>query len=194
MKHSVRIASVALAFAALATLTAARQGDVKEYAGDEITSEDGIVMLRVVWTRESSGGGMKALTRDDQTLYALFKEASGGKRKIVVEDIDKISAFVMPAGRWYLAEVRTPRERNLPPVAKSLQSFEVRGDHLNFAGVYTLVMGTDQDGNQTFNTSVEYGPALVEEAAGKWPEVFGKKTLVYCPVGRKCKLPSEFRF
>ena len=38
-------------------------------------------------------------------------------------------------------------ERNLPPIAKSLQSFEVRGDHINFAGVYTIQMSTDPDGN-----------------------------------------------
>jgi hypothetical protein len=191
MKPSARTALIAVA---LVALTAARQGDVKEYDGSEITSEDGIVVMRAIWERSQSSGGMKALSRDDQTLYGLFKEAAGGKRKVIVEDIDKIRAFVMPAGRWYLAEIRTPRERNLPPIAKSLQSFEVRGDHINFGGVYTITMSTDPDGNQVANTSVDYGPALVEEAAAQWPEVFGKKTLLYCPIGKKCKLPSEFKF
>lgn len=191
MTLSARTALIALA---LVALTAARQGDVKEYDGSEITSEDGIVVLRAIWDRSQSSGGMKALTRDDQTLYGVFKEAAGGKRKIVVEDIDKIRAFVMPAGRWFLAEIRTPRERDLPPIAKSLQSFEVRGDHINYGGVYTIQMSTDPDGNQVANTSVDYGPSLVEEAAAQWPDAFGKKTLLYCPIGRKCKLPSEFKF
>lgn len=194
MKPSARLASVALALLATIALTAARQGDVKEYDGSEITSEDGIVVMRAIWDRSQSSGGMKALSRDDQTLYGVFKEAAGGKRKIVVENIDQVRAFVMPAGRWYLAEIRTPRERNLPPIAKALQSFEVLGDHINFGGVYTIQMTTDPDGNQVANTSVDFSPALVEEAAKTWPEVFTKKTLMYCPIGRKCKLPSEFKF
>lgn len=194
MNLHIRAISVAFAVAALVALTGAKKGDVKEYDGSDITSEEGIVVMRAIWERSQSGGGIKALTRDDQTLYGVFKDASGGKRKVVIEDIDKVRAFVMPAGRWYLAEIRTPRERNLPPIAKALQSFEVRGDHINFGGVYTIQMTTDSDGNQTANTSVDYGPGLVEEAAAAWPDAFGKKTLVYCPIGKKCKLPSEFKF
>jgi hypothetical protein len=188
------LSRTALITVALIALTAARQGDVKEYDGSDITSEDGIVVMRAIWERSQSGGGMKALTRDDQTVYGVFKEAMGGKRKVVVEDIDKVRAFVMPVGRWYLAEIRTPRERDLPKIATSLQSFEVLGDHINFAGVYTITMTTDQDSRQVANTAVDYSPGLVEEAAKQWPEVFSKKTLMYCPIGRKCKLPSEFKF
>lgn len=194
MNLNIRAVSIAFAVAALIALTGAKKDEVKEYDGSDITSEEGIVVLRAIWERTQSKGAMKALTRDDQTLYGVFKDASGGKRKVVIEDIDKVRAFVMPAGRWYLAELRTPRERNLPPIAKSLQSFEVRGDHINFGGVYTIQMTTDPDGNQVANTSVDFSPALVEEAAAAWPETFGKKTLLYCPIGKKCKLPSEFKF
>jgi len=190
MKLSSRIALIAIASVALV----AAKGDIKEYDGSEISSEDGIVIIRVIWDRSTAGGGAtKALTRDDQ-LYAVFKEGSGGKRKMVVEDIDKARAIVMPAGRWYLAEVRTPSKRNLPPIARAQQSFEVLGNHINYAGKYTIKFVRDAGGEESPDVVVEYPPELVAEATEIWPKVFESKTLMYCPVARKCKLPSEFKF
>lgn len=194
MNLNFRAISIVLATAALVALTGAKRGDVKEYDGSDITSEDGIVIVRVIWDRTMVGsGGTKALTRDD-VLYAVFKEGAGGKRKVVVEDIDKVRAIVMPAGRWYLAEIRTPRERNLPPIARAHQSFEVLGDHINYAGRYTIKFVRDASGEESPDVSVEFPPELVAEATEVWPKQFESKTLMYCPVGKKCKLPSEFRF
>ena len=194
MKFQSRITLAAIA---LGALVAAGQGIVSEYNGDEITSEEGVVVMRVIWDRSSSGGVNKTTNRDADKLTGVFKEAAGGKRKVLVDDIYKIRAFVMPAGRWYLAEIRTPSERNLPQIAKELQSFEVLGDHINFTGIYTIQMMTSADGKQMASVSVDFvdeGKALVKEASDAWPALFAKKTLVYCPVGRKCKLPEEFKF
>lgn len=194
MKPNIRAISIVLATAALVALTGAKKGDVKEYDGSDITSEEGIVIIRVIWDRETVGGGAtKTLTRDSN-LYAVFKEGSGGKRKVVVEDIDLARAIVMPAGRWYLHEIRTARERNLPPIARAHQSFEVLGNHINYAGRYTIKFVRDASGEESPDVTVEYPTELVAEATEAWPKQFESKTLMYCPVAKKCKSPSEFRF
>lgn len=185
-----------LAAVAIAALTAGK-GDVAEYDGSEISSEEGVVILRAIWDRESKGAMSKTLNRDSDKIYGVFKEAQGGKRKVIVEGIDKVRAFVMPTGRWYLAEIRTPNNRDLPQIAKPLQSFQVLGDQINFAGIYNLSLAIDPDSKQSWNTEVDFvndGPALIKEAANAWPELFTKKQLVYCPIGRLCKPPSELKF
>lgn len=194
MQLSARIASIAFAAIAVVALAAAKKGDVLEYDGSEISSEDGIVVMRVIWERSTTGGAAKSLTRGDDKLYAVFKEGAGGKRKVVVEDIDKLRGFVMPAGRWYLAEIRTPKERNLPPIARAHQSFEVLGNHINYAGKYTIKFVRDASGEESPDVMVEFPPELVAEATEVWPQVFQSKTLMYCPVAKKCKQPSEFKF
>ena len=172
-------------------LLAARSGDVSEYKGEQLTSEDGVVILQVVLHR-GEGSMSKTLNREDQTLVGVIREVSGN-RKMVVSNIDTIKAFVLPAGRWYVAELRTAGERDWPPIAKPMQSFEVVGDHINYAGSYSVQFAMDSSGRASSDVSVEFEEDLVKAAADAYPDLFKTKQLLYCPIARKCKPPSEFK-
>lgn len=189
-----------LVFCACFALSAhAGKIDVAEYAGQALEPGQGLVVMRLEWQRETKGGAAKVTTRDDQRLYMVLREASGKiKDKYVVSSPDTIKAFVMPAGRWYVNEVYTPGQRTLPQITKSskamLQSFEVPDNKIGFAGWFTVKLARDPEGEESFSVSIEYAPDAVREATEAFPEIFQQKTLMYCPVGRACKLPSEFKF
>jgi hypothetical protein len=176
--------------AASALLMGAKSGDLKEYAGEVVSSEEGIVVLRVI-RRQSEGGAAGVLKKDYKTLVGVLKSVDG-KRRLTIEDIDKIRAVVLPAGRWYVAELRTQAERDLPPIAKSHQSFEVVGGSINYAGQYTVTFETGSDGKPQSNVDVSYDQDLITEAATAFPDPFAAMALLYCPIGRKCKPAAEF--
>ncbi len=182
---------------ACAGLLGARSGDVSEYNGDALSSEDGLVVLRVMRHQSTSGANSLAMSRELKDLMAVLISADG-KQRLTVSNIDQVRAFVLPAGRWYVSELRTPRERDWPKIVTKeqakLRSFEVLGGSVNYAGVYDVQFVLDSEGRQSVNVNVEYGPELVKEAADAFPQAFAAMPLVYCPLGRKCKPPSEFKY
>jgi hypothetical protein len=185
--------------ACLALSAHAGKVDVVEYAGQKLEPGQGLVVMRLEWQRETKGGASKVTTRDDDKLYVVLKEASGKtKDRYIVPTPETIKAFVLPVGRWYVNEVYTPGNRGLPQITKSskamLQSFEVPDDKIGFAGWFTLKLERDPQGEESFQVAIEYAPDAVKEATEAFPEIFQQKTLMYCPVGRACKLPSEFKF
>lgn len=186
----------ALLLSAFLTLTAsAGKDDVAEYAGEALQPDQGVVVMRVEWKREAKGGMAKAITRDDDQLFIVLKDAVGkGKARFVVKGPETIKAFVLPAGRWYLAEMYTRADRNLPKIAKPLQSFQVVADKINYAGFYSIRIVNDQEGRMSPDVSVEFPPEPVQEAGAAFAELFATKELLYCPVGRLCKSPKEFKF
>lgn len=190
MKHSTRTAVVLLA---LVALSAAAKDEVVEYLGQALTPDQGLVILRVEWRRETSGGMSKVTMRDDDKLFIVLKLVEGKGRAVIAQPMS-IKAFVLPAGRWYVDEMYTPGNRKLPKIAKTYQSFEVVADKINYAGAYSIEIETDDEGRQIAKTAVDYGPDLVREATEAFPQAFETHELLYCPVGRKCKKPSEFKF
>jgi hypothetical protein len=195
-----RIRTSLLAFSACVALTAhAGKVDVVEYAGQALEPGQGLVVMRLEWQRESKGGAAKVTTRDDDKLYVVLKEASGKtKDRYIVPSPQTIKAFVLPAGRWYVNEIYTPGNRGLPQITSSskamLQSFEVPDNKIGFAGWFTLKLERDSQGEESFAVAIEYLPDAVREATEAFPEVFQQKELMYCPVGRACKPPSQFKF
>lgn len=177
-------------------LLGARSGDLNEYKGEALTAEDGLVVLRVQRRQSDRGANSLSMSREAKDLMAVIISVDG-KRKFIVGEIDEIRAFVLPAGRWYVSELRTAREKNWPRLSEKdqakLRSFEVIGGSINYAGVYDVQFVFDAEGRQSVNVNIEYGPELVKEAAEAFPTQFATMPLVYCPVGRKCKPPSEFR-
>lgn len=173
--------------------------DVTEYAGQALEPGQGLVVLRLEWQRETKGGAAKITTRDDDRLYVVLKEASGKtKDRYIIPSPETIKAFVLPAGRWYVNEVYTPGKRSLPQITKSskamLQSFEVPDNKIGFAGWFTVKLERDSQGEESFTATIDYSPDAVREATEAFPEIFQTKTLMYCPVGRACKLPGDFKF
>ena len=177
-------------------LLGARSGDLAEYKGESLSSEDGLVVLRVQ-RQQSESSSSSVVTREYRGLMAVIYSVDG-KQKFIVGGIDTIRAFVLPAGRWYVAEIRTPKERDLPQITDKqdakLRSFEVIGGSINYAGVYSVQFVLDADGRQSVNVNVEYAADAVQEAAEAFPDAFAAMPLMYCPLGRKCKPPSEFKF
>ena len=182
---------------ACAALLGARSGDIGEYKGEALSSEDGLVVMHVSRHMSDSGANSLAMGRELKDLMAVIISADG-KQKFTVGQIDTIRAFVLPAGRWYVSELRTPRERDWPKITDKkdakVHSFEVIGGSVNYAGDYSVQFVLDAEGRQSVNVNVEYGPELVKAAADAFPEAFAAMPLVYCPLGRKCKPPSEFKY
>ena len=188
--------SIVLAFAC-AALGGAHAADLQEYEGQELGAAEGLVVLRVMRQVSDSSSNTLSVSREYKNLMALIV-STDGKQKFLVNDISSVRAFVLPAGRWYVAEVRTPKERTLPKITDKKnavsRSFEVVAGAVNYAGVYSVQFVLDAEGRQSVNVNLEFGPELVKEAAEAFPQVFAAKPLVYCPIGRKCKPPSEFQF
>lgn len=186
--------SMAVVLACVALL-GARSGEIEEYAGQPLSSEDGLVVVRIVRQQSDSSSSM-VLSREYKELSAIIVSVDG-KRRFTIKEPDKIKAFILPAGRWYLSEVRTPKERDLPKIVDKqdakIRSFEVLGGSINFAGVYNLQFVTDSRGMQSVNVSLEFPPEAVAEAAEAWPDTFAAHPLMYCPLGRKCKTPADFK-
>ena len=194
----MRMSKVSIALlVACAALLGARSGEINEYKGESLTSEDGLVVLRVMRHQSDSGANNLSMSRELKDLMAVLISADG-KQKLAVSNIDQVRGFVLPAGRWYVSELHTARERDWPKIVDKSQakvrSFEVVGGSINYAGVYDVQFVLDAEGRQSVNVNVEYGPELVKEAAEAFPAAFAAMPLVYCPLGRKCKPPSEFRF
>ena len=179
---------------ALAAVSAFASDDIVEYAGQALQPDQGLVILRAEWRRETKGAASKVMTRDDDKLSFLIKSAEPKNRaKFVLKDPGTVRAFVLPAGRWYLAEMRTPSKRDFPTIAKPLQSFQVVADKINYAGLYTIEIESGDEGRLNASVGVDFGPDLVREATDAFPDAFAAHQLLYCPVGRLCKPPSEFK-
>ena len=180
-----------------AGLIAGRAADLPEYAGEEFGAEQGLVVLRI--TREYSEGAKSlAMQREQKSLIAVLVSVDG-KQKFTVTDCDKVRAILLPAGRWYVEQLQTARVRDMPKFVQNkdqakVRSFEVVGGSINYAGQYTARFPLDAEGRESVDVNVEYGPDLVKEAADAFPQAFAAKTLLYCPVGHKCKPPSAFNF
>jgi hypothetical protein len=179
-----------------ACLLAAKSRDLNEYAGEEFGADQGLVVIRVVRIK-SEGSTSLAMSREDKSLIAVFMSVDG-KQKFLVNECDQLRALLLPAGRWYVEHVRTARERDLPKFVQKdqakIRSFEVVGGSINYAGQYNARFTLESDGRQNVDVNVDYSPDLVKEAAEAFPQAFASKPLLYCPVGRKCKPPSEFNF
>lgn len=195
---SLRSASL-IAAVAVASVALAGKVDVPEFAaGQALDADHGLVVLRLDWARETKGGAAKTTTRDDQQVYIVLKEATGKtKDRYIVASPDTTKAFILPAGRWYLAELFTPGNRGLPQITRSaqatLQSFQVMGDTINFAGWWTLRLARDTGGEESFSVNIDYGPDAVREATETFPDIFTQKPLMYCAIGRACKALADFK-
>lgn len=193
MRHLKR--SILLLVACTA-LSAVRAADVDEYKGQEPAAGEGLVVLRVMREQSDSSTNTISVSREYKKLMALIV-SNDGKNKVVVNDISSVRAFLLPAGRWYVAEIRTPKERSLPKITdkkqSAMRSFEVVPAAINYAGVYSVQFVLDAEGRQSTNVSLEFPPEIVQEAATAYPEVFQAWPLLYCTIGRKCKPPSEFQ-
>ena len=177
-------------------LSAAQAADVDEYKGQEPAAGEGLVVLRVLRDQSESSTNTISVSREYKKLMALIV-STDGKQKVVVNDISTVRAFLLPAGRWFVAEIRTPKDRSLPRITDKKQaivrSFEVVAASINYAGIYHVQFVLDAEGRQAVNVNLEYPPEPVQEAATAYPQVFAAWPLLYCPIGRKCKLPSEFQ-
>ena len=179
-----------------AGLLAARSADLQEYAGEEFGADQGLVVLRVQ-RYIAEGSTSLAMTREQKVVIATIVSVDG-KQKFTVNGSDEVRAVLLPAGRWYVEQLQHARVRDLPKFATKdqakVRSFEVVGGSINYAGVYTARYPLDAEGRESVEVSVEYGPEPVKVAAEAFPQAFAAHPLVYCPVGRKCKPPSEFQF
>lgn len=186
--------SIALLVACVG-LVAARSSEVKEYAGEELAAGQGLVVMRVI-REQSQGSNNLSVSREYKGLTALI-DSTDGKQRFVVGDIDTIKAFALPAGRYFLAELRTQKERDLPKIGdkknSAQRSFEVVAASVNYIGEYTISFPLDAEGRRGVNGRVEFPPENVAEAAQAFPVVFQAWPLLYCLQGRKCKPPSELQ-
>jgi hypothetical protein len=185
-----------LLLAACVVLPAVQAADVDEYKGQEPAVGEGLVIMRVLREQSDSSTNTISVSREYKKLMALIV-STDGRQKVVVNDISSVRAFLLPAGRWYLAEIRTPKDRSLPKISDKKQatvrSFEVVPASINYAGVYNVQFVLDAEGRQAVNVNLEFPPEVVQEASDAFPTVFQAWPLLYCPIGRKCKPPSEFQ-
>jgi hypothetical protein len=181
------LAGALLAWGAAATAA----DDAEVYSGGPLPEGSGVVVIRV--ERVASSEGVAVLERRLDAPSVLLREVDG-KRSLMLRDCDTALAIVLPAGRWYVEELRTPRERSLPRVMQKHQSFEVKAGSINYAGYYHVRFLMQQGGRLGSSVAIEYDPPLIEEATAAFPRAFETLPLLYCPVGRTCKPPSEFRF
>jgi hypothetical protein len=183
----------ALLLAACVGLIAARSSEIKEYANEELAPGQGLVVMRVL-REQAQGSNNLSVSREYKGLTALI-DSTDGKQRFIVGDIDTIKAFALPAGRYYLAELRTQKERDLPKISDrknyATRSFEVLATTVNYAGVYHVSFPLNSDGEREVAANIEFPPETVAEAAQAFPVVFKAWPLMYCQIARKCKPPSE---
>jgi len=182
----------ALGAVALFGVLAAGGNEAEVYAGRELGADEGLVVIRIERVSSESASDSASTNPIAQVLTAVLREVDG-KRRATLPDSDKAVAIVLPAGRWYVDELRTLRERNLPRVMQKFQNFEVQAGKINYAGVYKVRFLIGTGGSMSAQTAIEYDPPLIEEATRAFPDAFTKWPLVYCPLSRTCKPPAEFR-